>query len=293
MKYYEEDYKKLLWIPLILLILAIAQIGYQAYTTGDFINKGISLKGGTTITINTNKAIDIKQLSEKIKNELNVDNDVREIKIGGAVSGLIIETGLTAKEDYKIKQIIEIGGIYLGKELKKEDYNVETVGSALGESFFKDTIRALIIAFLFMGLVVLIYFKSWGPSMAVIAAALSDIIVTVAITNILGFKINTGGIAAFLMLIGYSVDTDILLSTRLLKTREGTMMDRIYGAMKTGLTMTFSTIIAVIIALLVSTSEVIQQIMLILLIGLFVDLINTWIQNVGILRWYLDKKRRN
>ena len=93
------------------------------------------------------------------------------------------------------------------------------------------------------------------------------------------------------MLIGYSVDTDILLSTRVLKRKEGTVMDRIYSAMKTGLTMNITTITALIVGLILSESEVISQIMIILLIGLFVDIINTWIQNVGILRMYLEKKK--
>ena len=54
--------------------------------------------------------------------------------------------------------------------------------------------------------------------------------------------------------------------------------------------MTITTIVAVTLALLVAKSETIQQIMLIILIGMFVDTICTWIQNVGILRWYLEKK---
>jgi len=93
------------------------------------------------------------------------------------------------------------------------------------------------------------------------------------------------------MLIGYSVDTDILLSTKVLKSKIGTVMDRIYSAMSTGLTMNITTMIAITIAMVFTTSEVIRQIMTILLIGLFVDIINTWIQNVGILRWYLEKKK--
>jgi len=92
------------------------------------------------------------------------------------------------------------------------------------------------------------------------------------------------------MLIGYSVDTDILLSTRVLKRTEGTIMHRVYSAMKTGMTMTVTTILAVSIALIISPSAVIKQIMTILLIGLVIDVINTWIQNVGLLRLYLEKK---
>ena len=128
--------------------------------------------------------------------------------------------------------------------------------------------------------------------MAVILAALSDIVVTLAVFNLTGIKLSTAGIAAFLMLIGYSVDTDILLSTRVLKRKEGSVMDRVYNAMRTGLTMSATTLSAVLIALIFVQSEIVKQIMIILFIGLLVDLIMTWIQNVGILRLYLEKKRK-
>jgi len=94
------------------------------------------------------------------------------------------------------------------------------------------------------------------------------------------------------MLIGYSVDTDILLSTRVLKRKEGSIMDRVYNAMRTGLTMSATTLSAVLVALIFVQSEIVKQIMIILFIGLLVDLIMTWIQNVGILRIYLEKKRK-
>ena len=105
-------------------------------------------------------------------------------------------------------------------------------------------------------------------------------------------KISAAGIAALLMLIGYSVDTDILLSTRVLKRKEETEMERIYGSIKTGMMMLATAIVAALTALLVTKSEVIRQIMIILLVGLVIDAINTWIQNVGILRIYLERKAR-
>jgi preprotein translocase subunit SecF len=62
--------------------------------------------------------------------------------------------------------------------------------------------------------------------------------------------------------------------------------------MKTGLTMSCTTLTAVVVALIFVRSGVIKQIMIILLIGLLVDLLMTWIQNVGILRLYLERKRK-
>ena len=40
-----------------------------------------------------------------------------------------------------------------------------------------------------------------------------------ALIDFLGIEISAAGIAAFLMLIGYSVDTDILLTSRALKRK--------------------------------------------------------------------------
>ena len=175
--------------------------------------------------------------------------------------------------------------------LQKEAYSVEVFGSSLSETFFKQLVLALLISFGLMGIVVMLYFRLLIPSLAVIAAAFSDIVVTLAIFNLTGMKLTTAGIAAFLMLIGYSVDTDVVLTTRVLKRHEGSVMENIYSSIKTGLTMTVTTLAAIIVALIFVRSEVVQQIMIILAIGLVMDTFMTWIQNVGILRLYLERKK--
>jgi preprotein translocase subunit SecF len=142
-----------------------------------------------------------------------------------------------------------------------------------------------------MGIVVFLYFRTFVPSIAVILAAFSDLIVTLAVINLMGIKLSTAGIAAFLMIIGYSVDTDILLTTRLVKRTHGTVMSRLMESMKTGMTMSATTIVVVTLALIFTQSETIRQIMTILLVGLMIDVINTWIQNAGIIRIYLERKK--
>jgi len=285
---YKHKYKQLLWIPAILLILALVQISVQTAMTGDFVNKGISLKGGTTITI-PEKTYDAKELQHFITSKFNnMDVNVRALTRGGRNIGLIVESDIQSYED--IDSLVSAIGEKTGG-LTKDDYSIEQMGPSLGASFFKETFRAIIFAFIFMAIVVFYYFRLPAPSLAVILAAFSDIVVTVAIFNLLGFKLSTAGVAAFLMLIGYSVDTDILLSTRVLKRRRGSVLDRVYNSMKTGLTMSATTISAVVIALIFTQSEVLREIMIILFIGLLVDLINTWIQNAGLLRWYCEKKR--
>jgi len=328
--FYEANYKKLLIVPFLLLVIALAQIGYQVATTGEFIQRGVSLKGGTTITIPTSESYDVLSLAGSLESVLGQDITVRELRTAGAQTAIVVESDATEK-DATDQLIAEVAS---QTETDSGTYSVDVIGSSLGESFFREIAKALWAAFLFMGMVVFLYFgtglslkiltstlsvisgfvlvlvNSWlsyvfaivvtlvvlyiylknsVPSIAVMLAAVSDIIITIAILNIMQIKISTAGIAAFLMLIGYSIDTDILLSTRVIKRKEGTVFDRIYRSMKTGLTMSVTTLAAVLIVLVLSKSEVLTQIMTILLIGLIIDVINTWLQNAGILRWYMAK----
>ncbi|MBR9683337.1 hypothetical protein GOV03_02245 [Candidatus Woesearchaeota archaeon] len=287
LEFYDKQHKKLLLIPFIIIILAIGVIGFTYINTGEFVNKGVSLKGGSTVTID--KVVDIVELESFLKEKFPLaDITVRNLMAAGRAVGIAIDSD--AQDNQEVKILTDVLEDKLN--LKKEDYGVEMMGSSLGKSFFRQIIYALVIAFVLMGLVIFIYFKTLAPSLAVMLAAASDIVVTLAIFNLTGMKLGTAGIAAFLMLIGYSVDTDVLLSTRVLKRKEGTVMERVIGAMKTGLTMSVTTLTAITVALIFVRSEVIKQIMIILLIGLLVDLIMTWLQNVSILRIYLERKGR-
>jgi preprotein translocase subunit SecF len=279
--FYFKEYKKLMIIPFALLLAAIAVLGYQFATTGEFVEKGISLKGGTSIAIST-ETLNPSDITLLYTGEINI----RTLSGAGKQIGLVIEVDTTDPETVQQIQdkLMETYG------LEPEEITAETIGSAFGESFYRQTVKALIIAFIFMGILVFFTFRTFVPSTAVILAAASDIIVTLAITDIMGMKLSTAGIAAYLMLIGYSVDTDILLSTKALKQKEGTVNERILAALKTGVLMTLTAITAIIVALVFSQNPVIDQIMTIILIGLAVDLINTWIQNVGILKWYMERK---
>lgn len=290
---YDKKYKLLLIIPFLILSIALVQIGYQIYKTGDFIKKDVSLKGGVTVTIPHDKDIDVKQI-EKIISSQFPRNDIaaRILRSAGAVVGIIVEADIDGNDKVQVQNLLQATEKSLQVDLSKVDYGIEIIGSSLGASFFRESLIALAVAFLFMGLVVLIYFRTYIPSMAIILAAFSDMVVALAVINLLDIRIGTAGIAAFLMLIGYSVDTDILLTVRVLKRKEGTVMDRIVSSIKTGMTETLTAIVAVTIALLVTQSEVIRQIMLILLIGLIADIFNTWIQNVGLLRIYVERKAK-
>ena len=166
------------------------------------------------------------------------------------------------------------------------------LGFFMGNFFL--TINPFLAGIIFLAFAVTlirIYIKNSVPSFAVMLSAFADIVMTLAVINLIGLKLSTAGIVAFLMLIGYSVDTDILLTTRILRKR-GDLNRELFGAFKTGTTMTLTSIIAITAALIVvyPFGSVLNQIFIILLIGLAFDLFNTWITNASIIKWYSETR---
>ena len=283
---YDKHYKSLMIITFVLLFVAIGYLGYKYATTGEFVNKGISLRGGITFTAETNTA-DVDAITAFLTSEFPAsDINVRALTNLGQVSNIIIEA-----TDVNEQQMIDALHKY-GMELKEGTYTAEFIGSSLGESFFRQTMTALIVAFISMSIVVFITFRNAMPSLFVILAAVSDVICTLAVISFMGVKLGTTGIAGFLMLIGYSVDTDILLTTRVLRRKEGTIFQRTMDALPTGMLMSLTSFGAVFVAYFMTESDAIKQIMLILSVGLIFDILYTWIQNAGILRWYLENKEK-
>jgi len=135
-----------------------------------------------------------------------------------------------------------------------------------------------------------VIFRTFVPSTAVILAAVFDIIVTLALMQVFSIELSLASFAALLMLIGYSIDTDILLTTRVIRTREDSVAARTRGAFKTGMTMTLTTLGVMAAIILTTTSPVLFAIASVLLLGLAIDIINTWLMNATIIRWYAERK---
>jgi len=285
-KWHDKYYKILLLIPVILLILSLGYLGYSYQTTGDFIKKDISLTGGTSITIFSSE-INIENLKNYLsqKTEDYVIKELSDFRTGNQ-KAVIIESKIDSNE---LKSYLEE---FLGYELTNEKASIESTGSALGESFYTQLRIAILVSFILMAIIVFVLFRVLAPSAAVVISAFADIIMTLAFIDVLGIKVSSAGITALLMLIGYSVDTDIMLTTRLLKRHEDTN-EKLLSAFKTGLTMTLTSIIALAVALFItqSFSDVLKQIFTVLLVGLGFDILNTWITNVSILKWYLGREK--
>jgi len=283
--FYARHEKKMVVIPILLLLASIIIVANEFIKTGAPFDRDVSLKGGISATIYTQE--DAKVFGERVSAQLGKEISVRKLaEFGsGAQTGLLIEVSDVTSEQLRAAISKE-----LGVELTSDNFSMEETGSSLGSAFYTQMGRALVLSFIFMAIVMFITFRIPIPAFAIILCTFGDIVTAIAFVDVVGIKVSTSGIAALLLMIGYSVDNNILMTTRVWKRKEGTIMERYFDSMVTGLTMTVTAFVAVTLGYLLSNSPALQQMFIILAAGLCADIIYTYLLNGRLLLWFVHKK---
>ncbi len=280
-----EDYDKYFVIPVTLILLAAGVLFYNFATTGEFLEKGTDFAGGTEITFEVEEDFTANEIEEVFSNA-GRQGSTALTQDTGERTLLLVQVPPPDMEQSEALRIMEEAG-----------YNAEidgfnSISASVSGQFFQQAQFAFILAFTIMSVVIFYAFKDFTPSIAVVFAAGGDILIAAAGMSLIGVPLSLGSLAALLMLIGYSVDTDIVLSTRVLKMNRGKMKSRMWSSMKTGLTMSSGGIAGFAVLYLVSTSIVgpseLSNIAAVMVIGLLADIPLTWLGNTVILKKYAE-----
>ncbi|HWQ49839.1 MAG TPA: protein translocase subunit SecF [Methanosarcina sp.] len=277
-----HDNRQLLALPLTILAVSLIILLFSFVNSGSPVKLGMEFQGGTQISVETTD-------SPAMLKETYSSYPITDARQTG--SRVIMEFGVMDDEQQR----------QLEKDVTSRYSNVQIqqVGPTYGKDLQVQAMQALVISFIGMAIVVFLLFRTFVPSFAVILSAFSDIIIAAGFMRVAGIELSLGTLAALLMLIGYSVDSDILLTNRVIK-RRGTVEEKVSKAMHTGITMTSTTLAALSVMYIVSTFSylvipsftqitLLSQISIVLIAGLFADIMNTWLLNTGILRWYVMK----
>ena len=282
---YVKHYKKIILIPAIIFIFSLFVLYGVTKSQGVPIYRDISLKGGLSAIVNTDEILDLAQFEEEFR-ERFPENDIELSKISQKGE----EKAINIKTDLPEEELI----LYLREQLthfnEEGGYSSNFISPTLSQSFFIEAIKVMIISFVLMSVVIFIYFRKIVPSTAVVLSALFDIVVTLGVLGLLQFELSIAGIGALLMVMGYSIDTDVVLTNRLVKEKGENYVEKMKQAFKTGELMTLTTLIAGVVAIILTSSSVIFEIALILVIGLIVDFISTWGTNASLLFWWVNKE---
>jgi preprotein translocase subunit SecF len=179
--------------------------------------------------------------------------------------------------------------------VKFSSYSYTFVTPTLSRFFLSQVRLIIIVAFILVSIAVFFIFRSFVPSLAIIFGAGNDMIIALGAMGLFKIPLGIASLGGLLMLIGYSIDTEILTSIRILKRHEGTPEERAYHAMKTGLTMTttaIATFATLFVISLIAYVPTFYEISGVVLFGLIGDIFTTWFGNASIVLLYKKKKER-
>lgn len=265
--------RQLAVVPLVVLAVALLVIGGMYATTGMPVTPGIEFTGGTELQV----AVGAGETATDVEDSFDVP--VESVRAITAVENEYVVTFQSTDAD-----ALEAQADAAGYEVTA----VQSTSPSFGQTTQFLAIGGIGVAFVGMSVIVFALFRTFIPSVAVVLSAFSDIVVPVALMNLTGIKLSLGTVAALLMLIGYSVDSDILLNNHILR-RRGKFYESTARAMRTGVTMTLTSLAAVTVMAIVSYLfgvDLLTSIGIVLAFGLATDLMNTYMLNLSLLRWY-------
>ncbi|MGB9719604.1 MAG: hypothetical protein ACPL06_03360 [Candidatus Anstonellales archaeon] len=184
-------------------------------------------------------------------------------------------------------------GSAINKYLLYDAISIQTISPALSTQFIEKAGHVVIFSAILTTLFVFIVFRTVVPSAAVLIGAFSDVVIALGAMSFFGIPLTLASFAALLMLVGFSLDTDILLTMRMLK-REGDPRDKAFDAMKTGITMSSTAIVAfsALFALAYFTRiSTYYEISSVVICGLIGDIFATWGINAVILLTHVLRRR--
>ncbi|HIJ98457.1 TPA: MMPL family transporter [archaeon] len=282
LKYNYSLAKKLFIIPVVIFVIAIFFLVQNYMQTGSFLKKGLDFQGGVQISLPQKERIDTESFVSFLSSQLGT----KEIDVSTTVNPttrqqervIVSVSGLKDQE-----KLVNAVSEFLKKELKPTDYSISVIAPALAGTFWREAQTAFIVAFILMMIVVGFAYRAVAPSVAILVSTVYDLVAILGFMVFFDIKLSLATFAALLMVIGYGVDTNIILTEKILKEKEGDVFDRVGKAMRTGLTMSAATIVSLVALFFFAESLVIKQIAIALLMGALADIPNTWILNALLL----------
>ena len=198
----------------------------------------IDFKGGTLVAVNFTGPVDINNIRSSISSVSmdgqNFDFSKEEIKHFGDETNIAIRIASLEDEPPRFANRVaeSLASVYPNLlPQNKNDFilSIDAVSPKVGSELSGDAILAILYA---LGLI-LIYISirfEFKYAVGAIAALTHDVLITLGIFSILGFEISLAVIAAFLTIVGYSLNDTIVIFDRIrenVKNLKGAPLDAV------------------------------------------------------------------
>ncbi|GBD92942.1 preprotein translocase subunit SecF [bacterium BMS3Abin05] len=178
-------------------------------------NYGIDFRGGVSVRVKFDNTVTVKMIRNSLQKIGYGNAEIKETSrktVGGIEKEMIIQVELTRKPDVIASKVTE----QLKKDFSKglDIRSIDTVGPKIGGELR----RAAIWAVLFSMLLILVYITlrfEFRFAVGAIIPLFHDVLITLGFFLIFNLQISLDVVAAFLTIVGYSLNDTIVVFDRI------------------------------------------------------------------------------
>jgi preprotein translocase subunit SecF len=259
----------------VMLLAGLAAMIMNVGRYGSWLNYGVDFEGGTLVQLDFTRPVPADQL--RTAAEAAGHGDWEITNFGGADEFLVRMESFSGELGQTPETVVNQT---LGARFPAGSYQIvriEAVGPKVGDELQLQALIAILLSFVVTMLYLWVRFE-WRFGLAAIAATMHDILITLGLLAIMGSEISLGTVAAFLTIVGYSLNDTIVVFDRiredLAKPRHGkSYMDLLNQAINETLprtVLTASGTLATLVSLAVLGGPVIRDFALVLILGIFI-----------------------
>ena len=213
-------------------------VGAVSLITNGGPKLSIDFKGGTLVAVNFTEPVDINKIRSSLSSVSidgqNFDFSKEEIKHFGDESNIAIRIANIENEPPRFANRVSesLASIYpdlLPSEKSDFILSIDKVGPKVGAELSSDAVLAILYALGFILIYISIRFE-FKYAIGAIAALTHDVLITLGVFSILGYEISLAVIAAFLTIVGYSLNDTIVIFDRVrenVKSLKGSSMESV------------------------------------------------------------------
>ena len=264
-------------------VLILAGIGSMITKGGPKLS--IDFIGGTLVAVNYTEAMDINvvrsSLSSVVIDGQSFDFSQAEIKHFGDESNVAVRLPTMENEPEKfsrnfVNKMADAFPESVPENRTEFILSIEKVGPKIGAELSGDAVMAIFSALALILLYISVRFE-WKYAVGAIAALTHDVLVTLGIFSLLDYEVSLAVIAAFLTIVGYSLNDTIVIFDRVrenIKTMKKVALDEIINkSINQSLSRTIVTSLTtffVVLVLFLAGGEVIHTFAFAMIIGVLV-----------------------
>ena len=191
------------------LSLGIIMLGIGSLVVNRGPNLSIDFVGGTVIQVSSTNNIDINKVRDLLNPTILNKSEVTEI------TGMNTNQQFRIKTNLKNEDTTEISSIIMNslRDFNPEIRAIESVGPKVGKELQYQAIYAIGLALIMLMIYIGFRFDQFY-AMGSVVAIIHDVLITLGIFSLLNLEINLSIVAAFLTIVGYSLNDTIVIFDR-------------------------------------------------------------------------------